>query len=91
MADLYLVALKVIHAALSSSLRLIMNFRYLCLDIIKCKTNPSLRILKFLKLQPIIKKMAVVKFLQRTSCCVIELRGNNKIISSSKTQKYFTI
>jgi len=43
MLDLYLVALRAMHAAVSSSLRLILNFRHAFLDTIMCKTNPVLR------------------------------------------------
>jgi len=43
MSDLYLVALRAVHAAVSSSLRLILNFRHVLLDTIMCKTNPDLR------------------------------------------------
>jgi len=51
------------HAAVSSVLRLILTFRQRLLDIIECKKNPDFRISNFLKLQPIIKEMAVVQFL----------------------------
>ena len=43
MSGLYVVALRAMHAALPSSLRVILTFNHQFLDTIRCKMNPDLR------------------------------------------------